>query len=280
MPRYHMGNPDRRVSDRASWRLFWVRRNVNDSIDSDRQIALFQAYHAAIAAHGKTSPQAIQHRNKIVEFNQRLVHRPAKLMASTTSESLQDFEQVGLIGLIRAIELFDPSRNIRFSSYAMGHIRGEMLHHVRDNAINVNPRVSRTGKDLYYRVTRLHRSALATDPDADIKAIALSIKKDNGDFALTEEAWISLQMAMTAGQAAELNEEIAASPKLETLTPKVLGYLPTNIRSCFVEVVIRQSEELPYADRVAIAAKKLRLSVAEVEQRIKMGLDQIYSLLD
>lgn len=254
-------------------------RSINQSVSDRDQLALFSAYHAEIEKHGANSPPAVRQRNRIVEFNKKLVYRPAKIMFEGTGEPQEDFEQVGWIGLIRAIELFDPTRGIRFSSYAMGFVRGEMRHHVRDNAINVNPNVSRTGQDLYYRVVKLHREALLTNPDADIDTIALTLEKPNGDLALTEYTWANLQISMTAGAIAELNEEIAGAAAEEEIKQLVLsGDFPTAVRRCLVEVVIQQPIEVPFADRVEIAAKKLRLTVAEVEERTKMGLNQIRAL--
>ena len=202
-------------------------------------------------------------------------------MEHATGETQEDFEQVGIIGLIRAIELFNPCRGIRFSSYAMGFIRGEMLHHVRDNPINVNPRVKRGGKDLYFKVVKLHKEALITDPDASMDEIALALKKDNGDSAITESDWINLQMAMTAGHAAELNEEIAGEVGKEEIAQLVMsGEISPLRKDCLKEVIIKQPDDIPYADRVSIAAKRLRMSVADVDQYTKMGLDQVRAVYE
>ncbi|MFM7577346.1 MAG: sigma factor, partial [Microcystaceae cyanobacterium] len=48
------------------------------------------------------------------------------------AESYEDLEQVGYLGLIRAIARFDPRQGKAFSSFAMPYIRGEILHHLRD----------------------------------------------------------------------------------------------------------------------------------------------------
>lgn len=255
--------------------------NLNKTVSNEAQLLLFADYHAAIELYGKDDTRSRRQRNRIVEFNRKLVHRPAKTMAHATGETQEDFEQVGIIGLIRAIERFNPSRGIRFSSYALGFIRGEMLHHVRDNPITVNPKVKRGAKDIYFRVVKLHREALLADPDVSIDEIALTLTKDNGERALTEHEWIDLQMAMTLGQAAELNEEIVAETgKPEIRQMLISGDLPTATRKCLIEVVIKQAEHIPYSDRVSIAAKKLRLTVPEVEHHTKMGLSQVRALYE
>lgn len=66
-------------------------------------------------------------------------HRPlvppiARHYAQLSPEPLDDLIQVGLIGLLRAAEGYDPTSQVPFDSYARPHIRGAILHHLRDRA--------------------------------------------------------------------------------------------------------------------------------------------------
>lgn len=64
-------------------------------------------------------------------------------------ENLDDLFQVGCVGLIKAIDNFDLSQNVQFSTYAVPMIIGEIRRYLRDN----NPiRVSRSIRDLAYKV--------------------------------------------------------------------------------------------------------------------------------
>ena len=255
--------------------------NLNKAVSNEEQLGLFAEYHAAIEKYGKDDPRSRRRRNRIVEFNHKLVHRPARDMALATGETQEDFEQVGVIGMIRAIERYRPSLGIRFSSYALGFIRGEMLHHVRDNPITVAPRVKRGDKDIYFKIVKLHKEALLANPDASIDEIALALKKDNGENALTEHEWLNLQIAMTAGHAAELNEEIAGEVGKEEIVQLVMsGEISPLRKDCLTEVVVKQPRSIPYEDRVSIAAKRLRMSVADVDRYTKMGLNQVRAVYE
>ena len=67
-------------------------------------------------------------------------------------ENLDDLFQVGCIGLVKAVDNFDVSKEVMFSTYAVPMIIGEMRRYLRDSA---SVRVSRSVRDLAYRA--LHR---------------------------------------------------------------------------------------------------------------------------
>lgn len=67
-------------------------------------------------------------------------------------ESLDDLIQVGCVGLIKAVDRFDVSRELRFSTFAVPTIRGEIKRHFRDRAWSI--RVSRGIQELNAKVGR------------------------------------------------------------------------------------------------------------------------------
>ncbi len=71
---------------------------------------------------------------------------------SNRSEALDDLVQVGIIGLIKAIDRFDPDRGVEFSSFAVPTIVGEIKRHFRDKSWAM--RVPRRLKDLNVAVGR------------------------------------------------------------------------------------------------------------------------------
>mgnify|MGYP001043284377 CR=1 FL=1 len=71
---------------------------------------------------------------------------------SGSSENIDDLFQIGCIGLIKAIDNFDLSQNVKFSTYAVPMIMGEIRRYLRDNQVI---RVSRHLKDLSYQLFRL-----------------------------------------------------------------------------------------------------------------------------
>lgn len=86
-------------------------------------------------------------REGLINGNLRLVLSVIKRF-SGRGENLDDLFQVGCIGLIKAIDNFDISQNVRFSTYAVPMIIGEIRRYLRDNNLI---RVSRSIKDTAYR---------------------------------------------------------------------------------------------------------------------------------
>ena len=67
---------------------------------------------------------------------------------SGSSENIDDLFQIGCIGLIKAIDNFDLSQNVKFSTYAVPMILGEVRRYLRDNN---SIRVSRSLRDTAYK---------------------------------------------------------------------------------------------------------------------------------
>ena len=87
-------------------------------------------------------------REALIEGNLRLVLSVIQRF-DKRGESPDDLFQVGCIGLIKAISNFDPTKNVRFSTYGVPMIAGEVRRYLRDNSAI---RVSRSLRDLAYRV--------------------------------------------------------------------------------------------------------------------------------
>ena len=86
-------------------------------------------------------------REKLIRGNLRLVLSVVQRFAQR-GENLDDLFQVGCIGLIKAIDNFDPAQPVRFSTYGVPMIIGEIRRFLRDNNAL---RVSRTLRDTAYR---------------------------------------------------------------------------------------------------------------------------------
>lgn len=80
---------------------------------------------------------SLELRNQIVKSNIGLVRKEAHHWMHQCSEGYDDLLQVGCIGLIRAIERFEPSKGHAFSSFAIPYIRGEIQHYLRDRSNTV-----------------------------------------------------------------------------------------------------------------------------------------------
>ena len=87
-------------------------------------------------------------REQLIEGNLRLVLSVIQRF-DKRGECPDDLFQVGCIGLIKAISNFDPTKNVRFSTYGVPMIAGEVRRYLRDNS---TIRVSRSLRDVAYRV--------------------------------------------------------------------------------------------------------------------------------
>jgi len=86
-------------------------------------------------------------RDLLIEGNLRLVLSILKQFYNKT-ENLDDLFQIGCVGLIKAIDNFDLSYNVQFSTYAVPMILGEVKRYIRDDS---SIRVSRSLKDIAYK---------------------------------------------------------------------------------------------------------------------------------
>ncbi|MFE5998816.1 SigB/SigF/SigG family RNA polymerase sigma factor [Streptomyces sp. NPDC056454] len=77
-------------------------------------------------------------RNTLIEINQSLVHYAAKRYRNSGDGQLDDVIQVGTIGLIKAIDRFELSREVEFASFAIPYIVGEIKRFFRDTTWSVH----------------------------------------------------------------------------------------------------------------------------------------------
>ena len=87
-------------------------------------------------------------KEQYIKGNLRLVLSVIKRF-SNTNENLDDLFQIGCIGLIKSVNNFDPSMGVKFSTYAVPMIIGEVRRYLRDNN---SIRVSRSLRDKAYKV--------------------------------------------------------------------------------------------------------------------------------
>ncbi len=95
-------------------------------------------------------------RQKLIEGNLRLVLSVIQRF-DKRGESPDDLFQVGCIGLMKAINNFDPTKMVRFSTYGVPMIAGEVRRYLRDNSAI---RVSRSIRDVAYRVLQCKEALL------------------------------------------------------------------------------------------------------------------------
>ena len=124
-------------------------------------------------------------REKLINGNLRLVLSVIQRFTNR-GENLDDLFQVGVIGLIKAIDNFDVSLNVRFSTYAVPMIIGEIRRYLRDNN---TVRVSRSVRDTAYHALGAKeklQAKLGRDPTVD--EIAKELGASRSDVVMALEA--------------------------------------------------------------------------------------------
>ena len=101
-------------------------------------------------------------------------------------ESADDLFQVGCVGLIKAIDNFDLSQNVQFSTYAVPMIVGEIKRYLRDNN---SIRVSRSIRDLAYKVIQYKERYLKeNNREPTVEEIAKELQVEKEDIAFSLDA--------------------------------------------------------------------------------------------
>lgn len=122
-------------------------------------------------------------RRELIEGNLRLVLSVIQRFSSR-GENPDDLFQVGCVGLIKAIDNFDITQPVRFSTYGVPMIIGEIRRYLRDNSAI---RVSRSMRDTAYRVLQMRERIMAeTQREPTVEQIAkeLDIPREEVVFAM------------------------------------------------------------------------------------------------
>ena len=131
----------------------------------------------------RTKQGDMQAREELISGNLRLVLSVIQKF-SGRGENADDLFQVGCIGLIKAIDNFNTDLDVRFSTYGVPMIVGEIRRYLRDNSAL---RVSRSMRDTAYKVLQAKEKFLAQhqrEPTMDEIAQALDLKREDVVMAL------------------------------------------------------------------------------------------------
>ena len=126
--------------------------NFTREFDKLMSIELFRKYHQT---------KSIPIRNKLVMLNEGLVYKAAHTAKLYCNESFDDLRQEAFIGLIRAVEDYDPYKGIMFSSYAVPRISGKILQYLRDRSKLI--RLSQSMQKLIADIKRISKHPITVE---------------------------------------------------------------------------------------------------------------------
>lgn len=225
----------------------------------------------------KALAPALQQRNQRLERYGDLVRPIAWHYAHRCPETAEDLQQVGLLGLLRAAELYQESLGTPFSAFARPHIRGAILHYLRDQARPV--RLPRRVQELEDRLRAVRRQIeaslgrLATD-----KELRLALGMSEGQWQAFEAAQrisrpCSLSDLEDHPLVAADEEECPREPREADLVLRALNDLDPQ-RQRVIRSVVLEGRSL----RQTAAA--LAISPMTVSRQLRRGLDQLRSTLE
>lgn len=122
-------------------------------------------------------------KDEFVKANLRLVLSLVKKF-NHRCEAVDDIFQVGVVGLIKAIDNFDITQNVQFSTYAVPMIAGEIKRFLRDSSAM---RISRSIRDISYKISKEKEAFMAKnneEPTIEYLAKALDLSQEDVILAL------------------------------------------------------------------------------------------------
>ena len=220
-------------------------------------------------------------RDKLVNCNLKLVFNLVKRFQNRGYE-LEDLFQIGCIGLMKAIDKFDLNYDVKFSTYAVPMIVGEIRRFLRDD----NPvKVSRSVKELAYKIQQVREiltARLGREPSVGEIAAELSLNR--------EEVVNALEAAQAPTSIYETLHQDDGDPiyLLDQLKGEEDGDLPW-LESISINEIL---QKLPERDRLiiiwrffedktqSVIAAKLGLSQVQVSRLERQALIKIKSLME
>jgi RNA polymerase sigma-B factor len=226
-------------------------------------------------------------RNKLVLLNAGLVRQVAHRISRQCVETYQDLEQIGYLGLIRAIERFNPYQGCAFSSFAVPYIRGEILHFLRDRSSVVKiPRrwqeLQKEGEKMRQHLTLI----LDRKPTDNEIADALQITvQEWRETQAAEHNRQTLSLDATVGQM--LDYPVTLGDSLPDTRDRERQFMEEERQQLAgmigqLEPKTQQAIEYVYIKGMPRkeAAKKIGVSPMTVTRHLQRGVKQLTSMLE
>lgn len=223
--------------------------------------------------------------NLIVVASMPFVKKVAGGLARRSTDPVDDLIQVGAVGLIKAIDLYNPDLGTKFKTYATYLITGEIRHYLRDKASMI--KAPREIQELAFRINcvikDLMKDGHEPTPEEIAEAMSLSVSKVNDVIEVDrrkstisldqtssydDDDSMSLADKIPSGDYQEFldlyEEKIMLSKAISKLKPK-----------------LREVIELSYYEDLnqREISEKLNISQMQVSRRLKQALEDMYKII-
>jgi RNA polymerase sigma-B factor len=211
-------------------------------------------YHQARSGDPRRSARLL---NQCIKQHETLAYTIAQRSAGVCKEDLEDLKQLALIGLVKAIERFDPHRGNAFSSFAVPYIRGEILHHLRDHWDLL--KIPRRWLEAMEAVDRVERRLLAKGRTFHRWQIAEALGFSKPQWIEIEQAFKITTFAFTEDE--ELNLPDRPSDDRNELRQELLAQLallPNPYADCLMQSFFEQKSDKAIARNLGATPIQVR----------------------
>ncbi|MEU6769803.1 RNA polymerase sigma factor SigF [Streptomyces sp. NPDC046759] len=182
---------------------------------------LSRLFFEQLAVLEEGTPEYSYARNTLIEMNMSLVRYAAGRFRSRGPEEMEDIVQVGMIGLIKAIDRFELSREVEFTSFAIPYVVGEIKRFFRDTTWAVHvPRRLQEARVQLARATEELRSRLGRTP---------TVKELSELMSLPEDEVMEARLAANGYNSSSLDAAIGGSEDGESVLQDFIGVEDTDL---------------------------------------------------
>jgi RNA polymerase sigma-B factor len=204
--------------------------------------------HTLLAEYRESKNPLIK--DKIIKLCMSLVKRIANGLARRSTDSVDDLIQVGCIGLIKAIENFDPTAGAKCTTYFTHLIAGEMRHYCRDKAMLF--RAPRELVELNFRISRM------------VQALTYEFGREPTDYELAEALEVDTKKIQEAFEVERRRTLISLDQTLSSDNSDDQVFLDTLVDTKYQSFTHLQEHRLVLQD----ALQNVSLQAREIIQEI------------
>lgn len=222
----------------------------------------------------------------VVENAMTLVKKIAGNIALQSGVSNEDLVQVGSIGLIKAIEFYNPDKNTRFKTYASYFIRGEIKHYLRDKASII--KAPRELQELVFKISTAVKDLKANgfeEPTEEqiAEAVGVPVKKIHEVMEIELcKSTLSLDQTLASTDDDDLTlidkipsgdyQEFLNSYEDKIMLAEAIKKLPPDLQQIIELSYYQDLNQREISERIHI-------SQMQVSRRLKKALSKMYEII-
>ncbi len=215
-------------------------------------------------------------RNRLAVKNDGLVYKVAHRFSRQCPEPLEDLVQIGRIGLLKAVERFDPEAGAAFSSFAVPYINGELLHWIRDRWSHL--RIPRRAFEDAGKAKRVQKQMAKAGRVISLDEAAEAV-------GISKQRWEWISQAVQRKQMASLDEVLELADEGEDTQRRLLhqkllaaiATLPSQQRRLVTEKFFQQLSDETIAKRERLTPAQVQLLIEAAISKLKTNLEETYA---